>query len=322
MFSHANKTLNAYLKHLSSTGEIAGTVHKEPLSTEVIQKLYKKGELAEASTRDPRALMQTAWLFISLYFGKRGRENQAAMKKSILRLVTTADGAEYFELNRKDHSNGKIFAVSGSSRYQVEVLKVYLSLLNPDLEFLFQRPKDMTAKFNPDACKVWYDARKLGHNSLENMLRNMTTRAEITPYFTNHSLRATTVTVLSERNVETRQIKAVTGHRSDTSIESYCERPTLRQFRNMSTALSSFVHGGESAQIDEPAICRPPLNPSGPQNAVVPACPSVAMQQSYLSRQQENFLIENGVNPGAILPCGSFQNCSFNFNINITNSHG
>ena len=77
--------------------------------------------------------MQTAWLFISLYFGKQGRENQAAMKKSILRLVTTADGAEYFELNRKDHSNSKIFAVSGSSRYPVEVLKVYLSLLNPDL---------------------------------------------------------------------------------------------------------------------------------------------------------------------------------------------
>ena len=102
MFSHANKTLNAYLKHLSSTGEIAGTVHKEPLSTEVIQKLYKKGERDKASTRDPRALMQTAWLFISLYFGKRGRENQAAMKKSILRLVTTADGAEYFELNRNE----------------------------------------------------------------------------------------------------------------------------------------------------------------------------------------------------------------------------
>ena len=340
MFSHANKTLNAYLKHLSSTGEIAGTVHKEPLSTEVIQKLYKKGELAETSTRDPRALMQTAWLFISLYFGKRGRENQAAMKKSILRLVTTADGAEYFELNRnepgavltmknhqdgidstEDHSNSKIFAVPGSSQCPVEVLKTYLSHLNPDLESLFQRPKDMTAKFNPDACKVWYDARKLGHNSLENMLRNMTTRAEITPYFTNHSLKATTVTVLSERNVETRQIKAVTGHRSDTSIESYCERPTLRQFRNMSTALSSFVHGGESAQTDVLAICPPPLPPSGPQNAVVPACPSVAMQQSYLSRQQENFLVENGVNPGAILPSGSFQNCSFNFNINITNSH-
>ena len=89
----------------------------------------------------------------------------------------------------------------------------------------------------------------------------------------------------------------------------------------MSTALSSFVHGGESAQTDVPAICLPPLPPSGPQNVVVPACPSVAMQQSYLRRQQENPLVENGVKPGAILPSGSFQNCSFNFNINITNSH-
>ena len=149
----------------------------------------------------------------------------------------------------------------------------------------------------------------------------MTTRAEITPYFTNYSLRATTVTVLSERNVETRQIKAVTGHRSDTSIESYCERPTLRQFRNMSTALSSFVHGRELAQTDVPAICSPPLPPSGPQNAVAPLCPSVAMQQRYLSRQQENFFVENGVNPGASLPSGSFQNCSFTFNINITDSY-
>ena len=147
----------------------------------------------------------------------------------------------------------------------------------------------------------------------------MTTRAEITPYFTNYSLRVTTVTVLSERNVETRQIKAVTGHRSDTSIESYCERPTLRQFRNMLTAFSSF--GRELAQTDVPAICPPPLPPSGPQNAVAPVCPSVAMQQSYLSRQQENFLVENGVNPGASLPSGSFQNCSFTFNMNISDSH-
>lgn len=46
--------------------------------------------------------MQTAWPFIFLHFGKRSRENQAALKKSILRLVTTADGAEYFELNRNE----------------------------------------------------------------------------------------------------------------------------------------------------------------------------------------------------------------------------
>ena len=41
MFSHANETVNAYLKHLSSTGEIAGTVQKEPLSTDRHPKIVQ-----------------------------------------------------------------------------------------------------------------------------------------------------------------------------------------------------------------------------------------------------------------------------------------
>ena len=52
------------------------------------------------------------------------------------------------------------------------------------------------------------------------------------------TLRATTVTVLSSVKVETRQIKAMTVHKSDATIESYCERPTLHQFQHMSSALT------------------------------------------------------------------------------------
>ena len=32
MFNEANKTLNSYLKHLNSSGQIAGTVYKKPLT--------------------------------------------------------------------------------------------------------------------------------------------------------------------------------------------------------------------------------------------------------------------------------------------------
>ena len=78
--------------------------------------------------KNPRALLQTTWFYISLYFGKRGRENQSLMKESMLRLVVTASGEEYFELNKEepgavlstknhtggldgseDHADGKIF---------------------------------------------------------------------------------------------------------------------------------------------------------------------------------------------------------------------
>ena len=257
VFNEANKTLHAYLGHLVGSGKIAGTVHKNPLTAEAVQQLFEKGELTSAETSNPRGLLQTVWFYISLYFGKRGRENQSVLKKSMLQLCITSDGDEYFELNKdepgtvlssknhtgglegtEDHSDGKIFAITNSPRCPVKTIKTYLSHLNPNTDRLFQRPKDLTAKFNPNQAIIWYEQKALGHNTLDNMLRNMSERAGILPYYTNHSLRATTVTILSSNNVETRKIKAVTGHRSATSIESYCERPTLNQFKHVINAQS------------------------------------------------------------------------------------
>jgi len=64
--------------------------------------LYEEGELTDADTRDPRVLLQTVWFFVSIYFGKRGRENQHLLKKSMLRLMKTADREEFFELNKNE----------------------------------------------------------------------------------------------------------------------------------------------------------------------------------------------------------------------------
>ena len=129
VFNEANKTLHAYLKHLVGSGKIAGTVHKNPLTAEAVQQLFKNGELTSAETSNSRGLLQTVWFYISLYFGKRGRKNQSAVKKSMLRLCITSNEDEYFELNKdetgtilssknhtgglegtENHSDGKIFA--------------------------------------------------------------------------------------------------------------------------------------------------------------------------------------------------------------------
>jgi hypothetical protein len=72
------------------------------LTVEIIQKLFEKGELAGADRKTPRALLQTTWFYVSLYFGKRGRENQSLMKKSMLRLAVTTAGEEYFELDKEE----------------------------------------------------------------------------------------------------------------------------------------------------------------------------------------------------------------------------
>ena len=146
------------------------------------------------------------------------------------------------------------------------------------------------------------------------MLRNMSERAGILLYCTNHSLRATTVTILSSNNVETQKIKAVTGHRSDTSIESYCERPTLNQFKHMSSTLSHFVHGEESTTTTSSSSDSSSIVPT-----TVPAVqshPPVDNSSISFGRNEANILQTHGVSPSIILPSGTFHRCSFTFNFN------
>jgi len=82
----------------------------------------------------------------------------------------------------------------------------------------------------------------------------MTSRAGILPYLTNHSIRATTVTVLSAANYESRHIKAITGHQSEASIESYSNNPTFLQFKAMSNVIADFLDSGCSSSDPSAAL--------------------------------------------------------------------
>jgi len=272
LFNEANKTLSNYLKTLSKRGDIAPTAHKQALTKEVIEKLYDEEELTEFDTLNPAKLQQTAWFFISLFLGKRGRENQQTMKKTMLALRKTPDGEEYYEVSNErgavlatknhqgglddqdDESNGKIIERPGSKRCPVKLISKYLAHLNPQSSNLFRKPRSPCKSFNPVKDEVWYCAVPLGHNSLENMLRNMTSRAGILPYLTNHSIRATTWTVLSAANYESRHIKAITGHQSEASIESYSNNPTFLQFKAMSNVIADFLDSGCSSSDPSAAL--------------------------------------------------------------------
>ena len=79
------------------------------------------------------------------------------------------------------------------------------------------------------------------------MMKTMSTAAGITPHLTNHCVRATAVTVLSDHNVEARHIKAVTGHKSNSLIESYNSRVSFPEKEHMTIILIGFVSGKESS---------------------------------------------------------------------------
>ena len=47
----ANKALDAFLKTLRKDGEIAGVVHKETLTQEIVEQLFHSGQLSQADTK-------------------------------------------------------------------------------------------------------------------------------------------------------------------------------------------------------------------------------------------------------------------------------
>ena len=112
-------------------------------------------------------LQETTRLFISLFLGKRGRENQHTVKKTMLALRKTPVGAEYFEVSNErgavlatknrqgglddqdDESNGKIFERPGSKCCPVKLISKCLRHLDPKSSTLFQGPRSPCKTFNP-----------------------------------------------------------------------------------------------------------------------------------------------------------------------------
>ena len=204
-----------------------------------MKKLYESGELGPADSLNRVQLQRTAWFYLGLFFGRWEHENQRQLTPAMLSLRKTPQGVEYYELNRsqpgslpatknqqgglaeaEDESDAKIFSVPGSERCPVKALKNYLGHLNPTSDALFQRPRDgQSKKFNPTVDKIWFCSAPLGTTKLDNMMKEMSKRAGIEPHLTNHCLRATSVTVLSDHNCETRHIKSITGHKSDQAVE-------------------------------------------------------------------------------------------------------
>ena len=70
-----------------------------------------------------------------------------------------------------------------------------------------------------------------------NMMKKISEEAKLSVSYTNHSIRATTVTILDNNGVEARHIMSVSGHRSENSIRSY-SKTSQEMKRKMSMTLS------------------------------------------------------------------------------------
>ena len=102
--------------------------------------------------------------------------------------------------------------------------------------FNFQRPKFARDIKNPD---IWYDNMSVGTHTLGNKMKLLSKDLEfcLSREYTNHCLRATSITLLD--CFEARHVMTVSGHKSESSIRSYtrtCDDQKRKMARKIAEA--------------------------------------------------------------------------------------
>ena len=122
--------------------------------------------------------------------------------------------ADELTKNHREHGvqaeEGGMMIANDSPFCPVSSFEKYLSVLNGMNEFLFQRPK------SSGKGEVWYDNMVVGENTLGKKIRKVISQqAELSTTYTNHSIRATTITILDRSGFEARHMMSVSGQRNE-----------------------------------------------------------------------------------------------------------
>ena len=100
----------------------------------------------------------------------------------------------------------------------VQSYKTYIEHLNPENEYMWQYP---LLKINPENPEVWYTKQHLGKNPLSTFMSDLSKLAKLSRIYTNHSIRSTGITVLTNANFSNSDIMSVSGHKSVQSLAIY-----------------------------------------------------------------------------------------------------
>ena len=153
------------------------------------------------------------------------------------------DDVESFE------KEGRLYQSTDDPSDGFNALQFYISKLNPECTAFFQYPK---RKWSP-SNSIWYENRPLGIQKLGTMMKEMSEAAGLSKKYTNHSVRATAITLWSNAGLSNRHIMAISGHQNEQSLRSYNARPSSAQLQHssdvLSNALSSTSVPSTSAQI-------------------------------------------------------------------------
>ena len=203
LFQKSNKILDEELRINRRAGK-ENVQHKPVIISADLAQIRESPFL---STESPAGLLRRTWFYVSLYWCRRGREGQRDLHCNSFEFLKDANGRDYaimtHEEATKNHPGGENSKPSaeketrlystGAQSDEFASLKLYISRLNPSCKAFFQRPKPSITADD----KVWYENKPIGVHELADMMKEISIVADLSRTCTNHSVRATAITLLS-----------------------------------------------------------------------------------------------------------------------------
>ena len=236
-FKRSNEMLNAQIISLKRQGK-ENVNHKPAIEHEDLTKLKTSQAIA---LTNPFSLLRNVWFHVVLFFCRRGREGQRQLKKSSFRFEADASGRRFITMAHdeatKNHpggvsdvpSNEKLARMYETSEENdgYKAMKFYIARLNPknDAFFNIRRSSGSTMM-------------KFGTMQNQSVSTSISEAAKLSKVYTNHSVRATAITLWSNAGIQNRHIMAISGHRSEQSLAHYNTRPSTSQLQRCSEVLS------------------------------------------------------------------------------------
>ncbi|XP_046348116.2 uncharacterized protein LOC124128709 isoform X2 [Haliotis rufescens] len=239
-FHNANKVFMGVLGNIKKLG-LDSVAHYEAISPEDLTRIREF-----QSINSPINLQRKVWFDITLGFGRRGCENQRDLTVHSFSIETDDEGVEFLTLRHTEAAKNPTEKVQGKPRIYatgsrscpVAAFRKYCSKLNPQNSAFFQQPR----KHAQELENVWYTLKAVGHNTLSQMMKGISTEYKLSKIYTNHCVRATTLTLLSHAGVDSRVIETMTGQRNQPTFFVYNTGSLFNQKRHY----SAILHGCHS----------------------------------------------------------------------------
>ena len=316
-FHNSNQMFDAVIKQMKGMGKDESK-HYPHISENDLKSLQSPGAF---NLNSPKELQEKVFFDIQLNFGRRGGENLRSLKKDTFIFAKDDSDLEYVEFRHhektKNHPNfnpnqarPRLYELKNEI-CPIKSLKLYLSKLSDESDDFFCQPK-----LNVDTEKDvhWYTKRPIGVSKLGKFMKGISIRLNLSVKYTNHSIRATTVHVLSARGIPSRQIMRTTNHKCESSLKSYDTENTIGQKRAISNILSNY----SSTKISSTATSTSTLSRISPNNndevsttQSTTTCTTTSSMETIEKVASEGLDLPN--NNRSIVLSGNFTNCTFKF---------